>query len=100
MTGEEFLNWLHGVKKIEKVEWVVQGDTVDADEVSVLITADGKRVSIPFGSPKNGEPTEYHEKAFLCLIANKVTDQPSFNIGHNPADVVNATRKALDLEGR
>lgn len=40
MTGEEFLNWLHGVKKIEKLEWVVHGETLDADEVSILITAD------------------------------------------------------------
>ena len=32
MTGEEFLNWLHGVKKIEKLEWVVHGETLDADE--------------------------------------------------------------------
>lgn len=100
MTGEEFLNWLHGVKKIEKVEWVVSGDALDADEVSVLITADGKRLSIPFGCPKWVKyPDDFHTTLF-CLIANKVTNQPSFNISNNPADVVNATRKALDPEGR
>lgn len=36
MTGEEFLNWLDGVKRIERVEWIIQGeDCWDADEISV-----------------------------------------------------------------
>lgn len=25
MTGEEFLDWLDGVKRIERVEWIIQG---------------------------------------------------------------------------
>ena len=100
MTGNEFLDWLHKIKKIDRVEWDVTGDLFNADEVRVIITADGEQASILFGSPKNGEPTEYHPKAFLCLIANKVMNQPSFDISFDSTLVVNSTRKALDPEGR
>lgn len=96
MTGEEFLNWLHGVKKIEKLGWVVHGETLDADEVSILITADGEQLSIPFGQPKWVKyPTDF-QKALICLIANKVTGTDDFNIYRDPVQAVNSIRKALE----
>ena len=96
MTGEEFLNWLHGVNKIEKLEWVVHGETLDADEVSILITADGEQLAIPFGQPKWVKyPTDF-QKALICLIANKVTGTDDFNIYRDPVQAVNSIRKALE----
>lgn len=96
MTGEEFLNWLHGVKKIEKLEWVVHGETLEADEVSILITADGEQLSIPFGQPKWVKYPDNFQKVLVGLIANKIVGAYKFNIGHDPVHVVNSARKALE----
>lgn len=100
MNGEQFLKWLDGVKKIEKIEWVVQGEPLDANKVSVLITADGEQVSIYFGSPKNSDPPDDIQKAFLCLIANRVIASPNFDISFDPTQIVNSTRTVLASEGR
>lgn len=96
MTGEQFLIWLEGVKKIESVKWAVKGDPLDADEVDVLITADGEQIAISFGSPKNGERPDDVQKAILCMIANRVVNSPDFNVGCDPCEVVNFTRRVID----
>ena len=98
MTGEQFLNWLEGVKKIEAVKWAVAGDPLNADEVNVLITADGEQISVSFGSPKNGDRPNDFQKAILCMIANRVINGPKFNVGCDPADVVNFTRRVIGAD--
>lgn len=95
MSGEEFMNWIHTVQKIEKLEWIVQGETLDADEVSVVVTADGEQLSIPFGQPKWVKYPTWFQKVLIGLIANKIIGAYEFNIGHDPVYVVNAARKAL-----
>lgn len=96
MSGEEFMNWIHAVQKIEKLEWVVHGETLDADEVSVVVTADGEQISIPFGQPKWVKYPNDFQKVLVALIANKIVGAYEFNIGHDPVHVVNAARKALE----
>lgn len=97
MTGAEFLDWLHGVKQIEKVEWQVRGEPLDAEAVSVIITADGDQITIYFGSPKRGERPNEFQKTLLCLIGNRIfPDQEPFNIFCDPTEVVNCSIQRLE----
>lgn len=89
MSGAEFLDWLHNIKQIEKVEWKVQGDFLDADEVAVVITADGEQITIYVGSPKRSERPDEFQKTLLCLIANRIfPDQEPFNLSSDPTEVI------------
>ena len=91
MTGEEFLDWLDGVKHIDRVEWIIQGeDCWDADEISVGVTADGEEKVFFFGRAK------------WAMIGNRVMKQMGlcddlgpFTIADDPSSVVNQTIRKL-----
>lgn len=103
MTGEEFLNWLDGVKRIERVEWIIQGeDCWDADEISVGVTADGEKKEFFFGRAKWLERPDDFCKVCMAMIGNRVMKQVGlcddlgpFTIEDDPSCVVNQTIREL-----
>lgn len=103
MTGEEFLNWLDQVGHIERVEWIIRGeDCLDADEVSVSVTADGEKKVFFFGSAKWVKRPDFFCKVCMGMIGNRVMKQVGlcedlgpFTTENDPCDVVNQTIKAL-----
>ncbi len=103
MTGEEFLNWLDGVKHIDRVEWNIQGkDCWDADRISVVVTADGSQKTFYFGSAKVLERPDVMCKICLAMIGNRVMKQVGlcddlgpFSMRDDPCDVVNKTIHSL-----
>lgn len=103
MTGEEFLNWLDGVKHIEKVEWIVKGaDCLDAEQIDVSVTADGEKKKIFFGSAKYLERPDDFCKVCMAMIGNRVMKQVGlcddlgpFTLQDDPCDVVNQTINEL-----
>ncbi len=106
MTGEEFLNWLDGVKRIDRVEWIIQGkDCWDADRINVVVTADGAQKTFYFGSAKVLERPNDMCKICLAMIGNRVMKQVGlcddlgpFSMHDDPCDVVNKTIHSLQGE--
>lgn len=99
MSGAEFLDWLHGVKRIEKVEWEVHGEPLDADEVAVVITADGEKITVYVGSPKRSEYPDEFQKTLLCLIANRIfPEEEPFTVFCDPIEVVNCSISRLSQQ--
>lgn len=99
MTGKEFLDWLDGVKHIDRVEWIIQGeDCWDADEISVGVTADGEEKVFFFGRAKWLERPDDFCKVCMAMIANRVMKQVGlcddlgpYNLESDPVAVVNQT---------
>lgn len=103
MTGEEFLDWLDGVKHIDRVEWIIQGeDCWDADEISVGVTADGEEKVFFFGRAKWLERPDDFCKVCMAMIGNRVMKQMGlcddlgpFTIADDPSSVINQTIRKL-----
>nr|DAP03863.1 MAG TPA: hypothetical protein [Caudoviricetes sp.] len=97
MTGEEFLNKVRSIQRITGIRWETVGDVLDADEVKVIITADGEEFSILVGHPKDTSKIDWWREVSIRLVIQKILQQEDIE-AVLPADLVeeiNFARKVM-----
>lgn len=97
MTGEEFLNKVRSIKRITGIRWETVGDVLDADEVKVIITADGEKFSILVGHPKDTSKIDWWQEVSIRLVIQKILQQEDIEevLPTDLVDEINFTRKVL-----
>lgn len=72
MTGREFWELTRSWKKVDSIDWDVKGDPFNADCVNVIVSADGKEVTLYVGRPAVSSRVNWFNAVCIYLVVNKV----------------------------
>ncbi len=99
MTGQELLEKVRAVKKIQDIHWQVVGDVMDPEEVKVIVVTDQETFEAEYSLlGKDEDPLTFHNAA-IALLVNKFMEQIGndlrFSIHDELYQAVNHARKQL-----
>lgn len=96
MTGEEFLNMVRSIKEITNIQWEVEGDAWEPDEVLLVVVADGEKIRIPYPRATDDKDEIFMQSMFIGLMINKFHEQmdidSTVNIGQDLSKAINNLR--------
>lgn len=74
MKGWKLLELIRSWKKIDFIQWTVAGDPWQPDYIGVLVSADGKSLEFPIGSPAVSSKVKWFDAVCIYLMVNKILE--------------------------